>query len=249
MNDKALTHHRHGFTLIELSMVLIIIGLVIGGVFIGKSLVHAAELRSVITATNGYITAVSNFRSQYRGMPGDILNASSYWGAATNGDADGNIAGAERFQFWYQLNMAGFVDKSFTGAQGAGGSEDFVLGSNVPSSRLTGSGFSAYYANIAASTTTYAVNMKNMITYGAGAGTNAGAPINAFLTPTDAYTIDTKVDDGIPGTGQWIANLTGGGVFGSATACSTDASGSVYAGTYNVSSNVIACSFFVMTGY
>jgi hypothetical protein len=141
------------------------------------------------------------------------------------------------------------VERAYTGLTGGGGANDFVLGTNVPNARITLAGFSTYFANLPASTTNYAANMGNMITFGKSRGTNAGEPINAVFTPADAFTIDTKVDDGRPGTGKWIANLTGGGVFGNAASCSTDASGADYAGTYRTNITDVACSFFIMTGY
>jgi prepilin-type N-terminal cleavage/methylation domain-containing protein len=107
----------HGFTLLELSIVLAVIAMLVGGIFAGTSLVRAAELRSVVTDANNYAAAVANFRSQYRGLPGDITNAANYWTSASNGNGDSTITGSERFQFWYQLNQAAMVDKSFTGAQ------------------------------------------------------------------------------------------------------------------------------------
>jgi prepilin-type N-terminal cleavage/methylation domain-containing protein len=52
---------RAGFTLIELSIVLTVIGLLIGGILMGRSLLHAAEVRSVYTDAQRYITAIGYF--------------------------------------------------------------------------------------------------------------------------------------------------------------------------------------------
>lgn len=239
--------------MIELSIVIVVIGLIIGGVMTGRSMIRAAELRSVITDANAYISAANQFREMYRLLPGDATSAASYWSATANGNGDGAVTGAERFRFWEQLNLAGFVEKRFSGQQGAGGAEDFVIDPNgtpnAPNARIAFTGFGFYYANISASTTTYAVNLGNALTYGKSGAANSGPPANAALSPPDAWGIDKKTDDGRPGTGKWVANLTGGGNFGTATACSTDPDGSTYTGSYNTAIETTACSFFIMSGY
>jgi prepilin-type N-terminal cleavage/methylation domain-containing protein len=71
---------RHGFTLIELSIVLVILGLLVSGVLLGQDLIRAAELRSVPTDFQKYQTAVNIFRDKYRALPGDMRNATDFWG-------------------------------------------------------------------------------------------------------------------------------------------------------------------------
>jgi len=240
---------RSAFTLVELSIVLVILALIVGGILAGKGLIRASELRSVMTDANAYLAAVGNFRQQYRFLPGDASNAESYWSAATtdNGNADGVVTGAERYLAWQHLNLAGFTEKSFTGLQGAGGTEDFVLGSNTPVSRVPLTGFGFYYNNVTAATTTeFAANMGNAFTYGQVGAANSGAPRTASLTATDAFSMDTKMDDGRPGTGKWVATSIGGGNFGATTGC---ASANTAAATYNVALPTPNCSFYIMSGY
>lgn len=54
-----------GFTLIELAIVLVIIGLIIGGVLVGKDMIEAAKLNATITQINRYSQAVYTFRLKY----------------------------------------------------------------------------------------------------------------------------------------------------------------------------------------
>lgn len=80
---------RRGFTLVELSIVLVIIGLLVGGVLVGQALIRAAELRAVTSEYDKYSTALATFYGKYNGLPGDLKNAVRFWGAAAGGTAEG----------------------------------------------------------------------------------------------------------------------------------------------------------------
>lgn len=72
---------RKGFTLIELSIVLVIIGLLVGGVLAGQTLIAAAQVRKEISKLNSISTAINTFRVKYDALPGDMANATTYFGA------------------------------------------------------------------------------------------------------------------------------------------------------------------------
>ncbi len=65
-------HAQAGFTLVELSIVLVIIGLIIGGVLVGQDLIKAAEIRSQVAQIQEYNSAVNAFRDRYQVIPGDV---------------------------------------------------------------------------------------------------------------------------------------------------------------------------------
>ena len=67
-----------GFTLLELSVVLIIIALVAGGIVVGQSLIRSATLRSVMGEYDHYLKAVQEFQDKYLALPGDMPNAEEY---------------------------------------------------------------------------------------------------------------------------------------------------------------------------
>ena len=88
-----------GFTLIELSIVLIIIGLITGGILVGRDLVHAAEIRATISQEQRYNTAVNTFKLQYGYLPGDMPpNAASQLGFFAFTGSNAGACGLRRRQ-------------------------------------------------------------------------------------------------------------------------------------------------------
>jgi prepilin-type N-terminal cleavage/methylation domain-containing protein len=94
------TPRKAGFTLIELSIVLVIIGLLVGGILTGRDLILSATIRSQTSQFQEIETQINAFRLKYGCLPGDCANATDYFGtvapsgvAITNGDGDGSIQG------------------------------------------------------------------------------------------------------------------------------------------------------------
>jgi prepilin-type N-terminal cleavage/methylation domain-containing protein len=83
---------KHAFSLVELSIVLVILGLLAGGVLSGQSLIRAAELRSIPTDLSRIQSATMSFRDKYMALPGDMPNAVRFWSAQAGGSADGRDA-------------------------------------------------------------------------------------------------------------------------------------------------------------
>lgn len=106
---------QKGFTLIELSIVLVIIGLLVGGVIKGQELIKGARQNNLMNAFQGYIAATNNYMGTYRALPGDderVAGAGERWNGVTNmtdGNANGLIDVGERPDFWQHLRAAGLI--------------------------------------------------------------------------------------------------------------------------------------------
>jgi len=109
---------RRGFTLIEIAIVLVIIGLILGGVLKGQELINSARVRSMTDQVNGITAAWFAFQDRYRALPGDYSQAQTQIDAAlVNGNGNGQIdTSAERGQVWAQLQAANMLIGSYDGA-------------------------------------------------------------------------------------------------------------------------------------
>jgi prepilin-type N-terminal cleavage/methylation domain-containing protein len=111
---------QRGFTLVEIAIVLVIIGLLLGGILKGQEMITQAKIKNVIADITGVSAAMYGYQDRYRALPGDDKGATRWAGAtpATPGNGDGVIAGVynytgatppETLQFWDHLRRAGFV--------------------------------------------------------------------------------------------------------------------------------------------
>jgi len=114
-------HKRQaGFTLIEIAIVLVIIGLLLGGVLKGQELITAARVRNLISTQDGVKAAYFGFLDRYRALPGDYSSATvniPNCAGCQNGDNNGQIllngAVLESISAWEHLSKAGFITGSY----------------------------------------------------------------------------------------------------------------------------------------
>jgi len=105
-----------GFTLIEIAIVLVIIGLLLGGVLKGQEMMTNAKIKRTSNDYNGMSAAIFSYLDRYSAFPGDDPNAGVRWGA-TPGNGDGVIQGTcysatatdESVQLWDHLRLSGLV--------------------------------------------------------------------------------------------------------------------------------------------
>ena len=119
----ATRHTQSGFTLVEIAIVLVIVGLILGGVMKGQALIDNARVRSLATDVSGIQTAWYSFQDRYRSYPGDFPNASAQIdSAAKSGNGNGKIDDdQERASVWQQLSLAGFITGNFDGSGASAG--------------------------------------------------------------------------------------------------------------------------------
>jgi prepilin-type N-terminal cleavage/methylation domain-containing protein len=232
------------FSLVELSIVLVIIGLLVGGVLAGKSLIRSAELRSVTTEADKLMTAIGIFRNQYRYLPGDILNASNHWPGETNGNGNGIIEAFERALIWRHLYLGGYLPIPFTGIAGT-----IVPDVNFPGTKIKNTAFFLMYHITGTLGGSSYLSLYPAAHYML-VGRAVMASVNSsFLTPTDALYVDTKADDGKPGLGKWIASGTPATPYGSANSCTLASSNTDYTSDYKLTQDTISCHFYIRIGF
>lgn len=261
---------RHAFSLVELSIVLVILGLLVGGILAGQSLIRAAELRSYVAYADQIRTGTLAFRDKYFQLPGDMSNATAFWGslggdgsnatcqnleavgttATCNGDGNGEVATSytslvnfdERFRFWQHLANAGVLSGTYTGRTDSTTSGSFVVnaGKNMPRMQ-NGNTYDVVTAG-AANTTPVAGVYPFVGTPRAGSTLiQIRTPNNAvfgILTPAETWNLDTKLDDGRPAYGRFLAPQSS---FSSSPGCTTSDDPATAA--YSLANGSKVCSF------
>lgn len=130
--ELAFDYLIENYTLFEISMILIIIGLVLGGAVLTRDLISAGELRAQIRQIQNYDYATHQFQEKYGGFPGDIENPGKFFATAVAGNGNGLVEAAEPplyndsvywnsslelQQAFVQLSLAGLADRSFDGSR------------------------------------------------------------------------------------------------------------------------------------
>jgi prepilin-type N-terminal cleavage/methylation domain-containing protein len=178
-----------GFTLVEIAIVLVIIGLLLGGILKGQEMITQAKIKNVINDFNGITAAVSSYQDRYRALPGDDLNAATRWQGSFAGNGDGqwdtgtkfynnsetaaaSASTAEVNLFWWHLRLSGFVAGTTAAAQLSSITQPANAANGIMGVQTGGMGFTS---NIVCSS-----NLPDKI----------------------AIAVDTQMDDGTSATGQ-----------------------------------------------
>jgi len=181
---------QSGYTLVEIAIVLVIIGLLLGGVLKGQELIFNTKVKATYNLIQSMSAAFNSYQDRYAALPGDDTQATTRFPAAApataNGNGDGllgygncSVAGtvSENCLALYDLRLAGFITGTYTNAVIAPfGGPAFPAAGN---SQMGGAGFGS-------------------------------SPILQFnvntLTYKAASALDTSFDDGNPSTGDWRCN-------------------------------------------
>jgi prepilin-type N-terminal cleavage/methylation domain-containing protein len=197
---------QQGFTLIEIAIVLVIIGLLLGGVLKGQELITSARVRNVISSQDGIKAAYFGFLDRYRALPGDYPEASARanipgCGGCFGGDGTGQInTFSESIHVWEHLSKAGFI----TGSYVSGAAVVAASGTGNTPSNPYGSFIQLIFDNIYQDPAVPIPSRHNLKT-----GANIPSDILAE--------VDRKVDDGLGTGGQMRYSSFGAAAAGSGT--------------------------------
>ncbi len=194
---------QHAFTLVELSIVLVVIGLIVGGLLLGRDLIENGERKQIMKEVDSIRMAVNAFRIKYNYYPGDMPNASTLFSpciAWCNGNADGKIQpSTEMYAAWFFLGASGLYPGTYSGAYNFVGLTSYTWGLNAPPAKRGGGyAFTWPYSPNLMAEYTYSIH------YTSAFNTSTGYDIPT-VTPAFAREIDKKFDDGYPEQGRITA--------------------------------------------
>lgn len=185
--QPSLPRHQSGFTLVEIAVVLVIVGLLLGAVLKGQELIDNSRVRSAVNDITGIRAATYGYLDRYKATPGDDLDArvktrstGAPWSTMAGGNGN-NVVGTNNFNpfnaganentyFFRHLRAAGFL----TG--------------DPASATLPVNGFGGL---VGVSTLTTALG-----------GINARVICVSQAPGKAAIAIDNQMDDGVPNTGS-----------------------------------------------
>jgi prepilin-type N-terminal cleavage/methylation domain-containing protein len=193
-----MNHRQGGFTLVEIAIVLVIIGLLLGGILKGQEMITQAKIKNVMADYSGVSAAYHGYQDRYRAIPGDDPQAAARWAvapAAVAGNGNGVVAGTynnggavcttavEACSWWDHLRKAGFVSGN---------------GPTQPFNALTG--------QIGVQTGDGAGG-PTLLNVGGGNGFVGLLMCSANLPDKIAIAVDTQMDDGTSNLGTVRALL------------------------------------------
>lgn len=197
-----------GFTLVEIAIVLVIIGLLLGGILKGQELINSARVRNLADTASGIQAAYYGFIDRYRRVPGDwdstdatlAIGVQVDGGGDNNGRLDDSGAGVwvEPNALWEQLSKSGFINGGYTGAS----TEPGANGNEAP--------LNAFNA---------VITMGRTADYFGAEGTARLHLVMGRSVPVSIMReLDVKLDDGSPDAGVLRASVADGAslVFGGA---------------------------------
>ncbi len=178
--QRAISRNQGAFTLIEIAVVLVVIGLIAAGILTGRSMIRSSELQKVATNFLKFRDATKQFHDKYKYFPGDMPRAGAFWDladncggggdpadpvkATCNGNGDGFVGGPvgdpleigaeyeEALYFWQHLTNGNFLEGAYSG-HAEGGIEWWQPGENLPVGMDNNAAYTFSYAN--AGTTPY----------------------------------------------------------------------------------------------
>jgi prepilin-type N-terminal cleavage/methylation domain-containing protein len=225
---------KKGFTLVELSIVLVIIGLLVGGVLVGQSLIESVKMQSFVRQFQQLDAAVASFKSKFQSIPGDAAYAyprRTFGASAIHATKDGIITDDDRAMNTFHMLATGvdepqlfWLELATLSSFAPDNCKDLakrIPGTSLEGPRTKGADCNVGQAEIGnnAAIIPYAFDTKSSMPYTDNTSGNAyymldcTAVTNHFIdrnciaafTHIQALAFDAKTDDGIVGTGDVIA--------------------------------------------
>ena len=240
MSTKTLKSRKFegGFTLVELAIVMIIIGLLIGGVLKGQELIANAQVTSTVAQIKGIDAATSTFRDQYQALPGDMSRATTRLPSCTapcvNGNGNSRLANitatsgveGENIQFWLHMSKADLISA-------VNGTTQASWGEGVPAADVGGGLTIGFSQTGALQADNSAANARGGHWLSLKSTPNAAANSAPHLRASVAARLDRKMDDGAPNGGT--VRSAGGGC--------TD--GTAVSSLYQEATDILACALYI----
>jgi len=201
-----ITRKQSGFTLVEIAIVLVVIGLLLGGILKGQQLINSARVRNMADQNSAVQSSYYGFIDRFRNIPGDMTPAAACSNIGSDvstgcpssstigGNGNGRIDSiAEAGAVWAQMSVAGFLNGTYTGDTTTFDAyKTGVATGAVPPNAFQG-------PILLAHTSTYK-NNGGVIRLAYSFGGNVPVPLLRDL--------DQKLDDGVAGTGVMRSAVT-----------------------------------------
>lgn len=238
---------KKGFTLVELSIVLVVIGLLTGGILVGQSLIASSELGAFTRQIQQYDANLALFKDRFRGIPGDtnrISYSGTHGGRANDGwvesrGGDDNHFENEVAYFWQDFSVSGMLKEEYSFTTGSG----IISGENVPQAKMGNDAGIVVCRPDNVADPFYNVANVYWISDLPESGVNTWGGVCSdckyAFTPSEALSVDVKMDDGLQNSGD--VRGAGRTEFGpAAAACVTGSA-------YDVDRDDLVCSLIIRT--
>lgn len=202
--------NQKGFTLVELSIVLVIIGLLIGGILAAQSMINTAKVQAFTRQIGQFDAAVATFKDRFKGVPGDVtsINADGDGNGIVEDDGGTSMTYADEVAgVWPSLSATGLKNESGTAYTNTDDAP--TLGESIPKAKLGLASTGLIMAFDDSATAADSGHFYYAADFNASDATNIAYAL-AF-TGTDALAFDTKIDDGDSNAGNVYAEDAAGG--------------------------------------
>lgn len=193
---------RTGFSLVEMSITLLIIALALASIIGGAHLLEVANINRVAGKLSFFKQSVTDFREKYSSYPGDMPNADEFWSDVSPGNGNNRIddnvnpvCTTECLGAWQHLGKANMVNSAFTGVASAVTPSGYEINVNVPDSNIKAAFYFVEYAEL------YGTK-GNIVQL---SGNEDSGPDEGMIRPETARNLDKKYDDSNPAEGGFIS--------------------------------------------